>query len=372
MGLGIKESHFRKGLILFVLLSVSVMIGIMFWTTETDTWEQLKKFQLIYIPLLFALSILRWYFDGLFFVTLARHGHKSPLSINRAVVIRLEGTVLAAVLPILVGTFSMHAYLLHKEKLKISESMAITVLRSIIPVFLFLLNIPILIFLKEDAESSRFFTQLIKVLSLPIAVILVFFVITLFYPNQIKRLATAIVRWLGRMKFKHSEERIMALEQRLFHEIDQFSRIFWTYLREKKWVLFQATLCILMAFLVDYLIALAILWGFDYHPSVVRAIAIQFLMRPIIYFALTPGGAGIWEITYLGFFSLFIPHSLTGMAVLIWRLLLTYLPIVIGTFFMIHEFGKDHKLKDFIVENRDEDEDEDEDEANLDNNVSNP
>lgn len=353
MGLGVKESHFRKGLLLFVLLSVGVMIAIMFWTTEPDTWHQLKRFQLIFIPLLLALGVIRWYFDGLFFVTLAKQGHESPLSIHRAAIIRLEGTVLAAVLPILVGTFSMHAYLLHKEKLKISESMAITVIRSIIPVFLFLLNIPILIFLKDDTESSRFFTQLIKVISLPIAVIIVFFVITLFYPHKIKRVATAGVHWLGRMKFKHSEERILAIEQRIFHEIDQFSHVFWTYLREKKWVLFQSALCIFTAFLIDYFIALAILWGFGYHPSLIRAVAIQFLMRPIIYFALTPGGAGIWEVTYLGFFSLFMPQSLIGIAVLIWRLLLTYLPIVVGTFFMFHEFGKDHKFKEFIVENPD-------------------
>jgi len=366
MGLGVKESHFRKGLVVFVLLSVSVMIGILFWTTEADTWHQLRRFQLVYIPLLLVLSVIRWYFDGLFFVTLAKQGHESPLSMHRAAIIRLEGTVLAAVLPILVGTFSMHAYLLHKEKLKISESMAITVLRSIVPVFLFLLNIPILIFLKEDAESSRFFTQLIKAISVPIAVILVFFVITLFYPDQIKKVATAGVHWLGSMKFKHSEERILALEKRVFHEIDQFSHIFWTYLREKKLVLFQATFCIFMAFLVDYFIALAILWGFGFEPGLVRAISIQFLIRPIIYFALTPGGAGIWEIAYLGFFQLFMPQSLSGIAVLIWRMLLTYLPIVVGTFFMIREFGKDHKIKEFIIENPDEDE------VYLDEDVSNP
>lgn len=353
MALGLKQSHLRKGFIIFILLSVAVMVGILMWTTDAQTWQQLNQFRIWFIPILLLLSVLRWYFDGLFFVTLARHGHKSRLSMNRATVIRLEGTVLAAVVPILVGTFTMHAYLLHKEKLKLSESMAITVLRSILPVFLFLFNIPILFLLKEEPESTRFFTQLIKVLSLPIVVILVFFVITLFFPDNIKRGATYLIHWLGRIKMKHSEEKLLALEQRVFHEIDQFSKIFWMYLRERKWVMVSATLCIFMAFFLDYLLAMTIIWGFGYHPPLLRALAIQFLIRPIIYFAITPGGAGVWEFSYLGFFSLFMPHSLIGISVLIWRLLLTYLPILLGSYLTAREFGSDENFRKIVEEQGD-------------------
>lgn len=350
MALGLKESHLRKGFIIFILLSVAVMVGILVWTTDAETWQQLHQFRLWFIPILIVLAILRWYFDGLFFVTLAKHGHKSSLSLNRAAVIRLEGTVLAAVVPILVGTFTMHAYLLHKEKLKLSESMAMTTLRAILPVFLFLLNIPILFLLKDEPDSARFFTQLIKVLSLPIVVILSFFVITLFFPDRIKAGATHLIHWLGRIKLKHSEEKLLDLEQRVFHEIDQFSKIFWMYLRERKWIMVWAVCCILIAFLIDYLLALCILWGFGYHPPFFRAMAMQFLIRPIIYFAITPGGAGVWEFSYLGFFSLFMPHSLIGISVLIWRLLLTYLPIIIGSLFTAREFTTDENFRKIVEE----------------------
>lgn len=349
MGLSIKKSTLAKGFVIFVVLSVAVMVGILIWTTNRNTWLQVTEFKLIFIPILLGLATFRWLFDGMAFVAMDKYNSDSSLGIGRAAVIRLEGSLVAAVVPVLVGTFSMHAYLLHKERMKLSESMAITVLRAVLPVFLFLLNIPILFFMKADPVSGKFFAQFIRVISLPLAVIIVFFIITLFYPHQIKNVASALIRWWGRIKFIHIE-RIIVVEERFFHEIDQFSKIFWIYLKERKLVMLRATGWILIAFLADYFMALSILWGFGYHPSLVRALAVQFLMRPIIFLAPTPGGAGIWEFTYLGFYSLFMPQHLIGVAVLMWRLLLTYFPSIAGVVFLMMEFKGDEKLRQFLLE----------------------
>ncbi len=350
MALGIKESHLRNGFVIFILLSVAVMVGILFWTTKPETWEQMRNFRIGFIPLLIILSILRWYMDGMFFVILAKHGHKSSISLNRATVIRLEGTVLSAVVPILVGTFAMHAYLLHKEKFKISESMAMTILRAILPAFLFLINIPILFLLRNEPGSSKFFTGLIEAVSLPIVISLVFFVIALFYPHRMKRWATMAIHLIGRVKkFKHGEKRLLTIEKRVFKEIDQFSSIFWMYLRERKGVLVHATLWIFMAFFLDYVVAMAIMWGFGYYPPFWHAIAIQLLIRPIIYFAPTPGGVGIWEGLYFGFFLLYMPKSLVGISVLVWRLLLSYIPIMIGGVYTAREFTSDEKFREMMT-----------------------
>lgn len=349
MGLKIKKSTLTKGFTIFVVLTVGVMVGIMLWTTKQETWAQVMRFQWIFVPVLVGLGIVRWFFDGMGFVTMAKHNSHSSINIGRAAVIRLEGSLIAAVVPILVGTFSMHAYLLHKEKLTVSESVAITALRAILPVFLFLLNIPILFYMKTDPVSGKFFAQFIRIISLPIVVIIVFFILTLFYPHRIKRIASAIVRRWGRIKFINVE-RILTVEERLFHEIDQFSKIFWLYLKKRKRILLGASGWILAAFIADYFIALAILWGFGFHPSLVRALAVQFLTRPIIYLAPTPGGAGIWEFTYLGFFSLFMSQHLIGVAVLIWRLFVTYLPCIVGALFLTKEFRRDDNLRKMILE----------------------
>ena len=260
---------------------------------------------------------------------------------------------------------SLHAYLLHREKLNLSESMAITVMRSVLPFFIFLLNIPILIFLRHDPASGKFFAQLIKAISLPIVLIIVFFIYTLFYPDKIKRLASRMMRWWGRIKFIHSD-RIQAWEKRVNHEIDQFSQTFWHYLHERKSMLITATGWILLAFMADYFMALAIIAGFGFQPDILKGICFQFLIRPIIFLAPTPGGTGVWDFTYMGFFSLTLPKYLIGVAVLIWRMVLTYLPSIAGGIFLIRDFRHDARLKAAMVKKgKLEDEELEEDRENT-------
>lgn len=350
MALSVSKSTLTKGLLLFIFLSLAVMVGLIIWTTDGETWAKLANFRWPLIPFVLVLAVVRWYFDGMAFVTMAKHGSVSSVGLNRAAVIRLEGTLVASVVPVLVGTFSMHAYLLHKEKMKLSEAMAITILRAILPVLIFLLNIPVFFMVKSSLGGEQhIFTRFIEVISLPIAAIIVFMVITLFYPQKIKNTASSVVRWWGRIRYFHVEK-VMALEERLFHEIDQFSKIFWIYLRRRKHMMFKAAGWILAAFVADYFIAIGILWGFGYQPDVVQAVAVQFLMRPIIYFAFTPGGAGVWEFTYVGFFSMFMPKSLFGISVLLWRILVSHLPAIVGGFFLLKEFNRDSSLKDMILE----------------------
>jgi uncharacterized protein (TIRG00374 family) len=346
------KSVLTKGFLLFILFSVGIQIGILLWTTDQETWKQLNNFQWYFIIILLVLGTLRWLLDGMFFVAAAKHGSKSSVKVWKATIIRLETSVIASIVPVLVGTLPMHAYLLHKQKMTVSESMAITMLRAILPIFLFLLNIPILLFMKTDLESGKFFNKILEVISLPLVAIVVFMVITLFFPHTIKNLASTFIRLWGRIKIIHIQ-RILAIEERLFHEIDQFSENLWTYIRTKKYMFIMLLGWIFLAYLTDYFIAITILWGFGFKPPLIQAVFFQFLIRPIIFLAPTPGGTGIWDFTYLGFFSLFMPHHLIGISVLMWRMLLSYIPIIIGSFFLTHDFHKDEKLRNFIVKKKD-------------------
>jgi uncharacterized protein (TIRG00374 family) len=349
MGLADKKSILVKGLFIFIGLSILIMVGILIWTTEEETWRNLINFKLIFVPLLLGLAVVRWLIDGMAFVTMAKHGSGTKLHPVRAAVIRLEGNLIADVIPLFIGIFSMHAYMLHKEKLNLSESIAIAASRAMIPIFLFLMNIPILFFMRADPNSGKLFAKLIEVISIPMVVAVLFIVIALFFPARIKALVSKSVRWWGRVKFVHIE-RILSLENRLFHEIDQFSRILRIYIKEKTHMFLRATGWILLTFLADSMFAMLIMWGFGYHPPLLRVIAYQFLIWPIWYLSPLPGQAGVFEFSYLGFFSLFMPSSVIGLAVVMERLMFTYLPMIAGFYFLLREFRRDKRFKDLVFE----------------------
>ena len=105
MGLKVKKSTLAKGLIIFIVLTVGVMVGILLWTTENETWSQMMAFEWIFVPVLLGLGIVRWFFDGMAFVTLSRHNFHSSVRLLRSTVIRLEGNFVAAIVPVLVVRF---------------------------------------------------------------------------------------------------------------------------------------------------------------------------------------------------------------------------------------------------------------------------
>ena len=185
--------------------------------------------------------------------------------------------------------------------------------------------------------------------TIPILLIVAFILITLFYPNSIKNIASSVVRKWSKLKFLHVE-RILTIEEKLFREIDHFSKIFLLFLKRRKLTLILATFWILFSFIIEFFIAIAILKGFGFDPPIIKCIAIQLLIRPIIYFAPSPGGAGFWEFTYLGFFSMYMPHHLIGISVLIWRMLITYFPVIVGGIFLTKEFRYDKKLREVMIE----------------------
>jgi uncharacterized protein (TIRG00374 family) len=342
-----KASFLKKGLIVFTAVMATAMAGILIWTTKRETWTRFSELRPIFIPLLLGLSILRWFLDGMTLRCVTGKGSHAAFGIGRAAVIRLEGNAVANVFPVFFGIFSTHTYLMHKEKIPWSESAAAAVLRSAMPVLLFLGNIPLLALRRSEPGHGAFFGRFIEAISLPVAAVVVCTVAALFYPNRIKKLVWTLVRLVARIRLFHAD-RLLVMEERLFHGIDRFSQVVWRYFREKKSRMLIMGLWLGAAFCVDGFIALSILWALGASPPVLQALAVQFLIWPIAYMMPVPGGAGVLDFSYLGFFSLYIPQALSGAAVLLWRMLSTYLPVGAGFYFLVREFRRDSRLREWL------------------------
>jgi uncharacterized protein (TIRG00374 family) len=351
MSPGIQKSVLIKGLIVFAVISVAVMIGIMLWTTEPKTWSHFRDFQLIYVPVILGLGALRWILDGMIFTSLTSGRGKVRIGVGRATAIRLEGNLISIILPVFIGMLTMHAYLLHREKMEWGESMAVSTIRAILPVLLFLLVIPIQAMLRLGLNSGSSFEKLIGAISVPVLVAAVVVVLALFFPDRIKKASSGLLH--GWEKIKAARDgKIAAVEVKLHREIDEFSRIFRMTVKEQPGRLFAASGWVLLTFLADALIAITVLWGFGYHPAILKAVAVQFLIWPLIYLAPTPGSMGIMELSYMGFYSMFMPKPAIGLAILIVRLVTTYLPMIVGVWFLAREFRGDKGLKEMVLEQR--------------------
>ena len=59
----------------------------------------------------------------------------------------------------------------------------------------------------------------------------------------------------------------------------------------------------------------------------------------ITSFVPLPGASGGAEISFITFFRLFFPENMVSMSTLFWRLITFYLPIIVGTGFLLKSPG---------------------------------
>lgn len=346
-----KASPFFKSVLVSVLLAAAAMAGLLLWSAGSETPAETVHFRLIFVPVLLFLGTFRWFLDGMAFVAMANGIAARPLRPARAAVIRLITSMVASVIPVLVGSLSVHAYLLHKEKISFSESAAMSVLRSILPVFLFLLNIPLLLMVRSDLVNRELYRSALDVVTISLVAVVIFIVIALFYPHIMEKAMLALSRLWRRLRLPGSA-RLQTLEENLALEMERLSGIFWKYFRERKMTLVKAGGWILAAWMFDFLAAIVIVAAFGGRVDIVLAMILQFLIRPVIYIAITPAGAGIWEFTYGALFLLFLPKSLVGVAVLVWRVVLSYLPIAAGGVLLALEISRDDRLRSLLRKER--------------------
>ena len=80
----------------------------------------------------------------------------------------------------------------------------------------------------------------------------------------------------------------------------------------------------------EFLIASFILIAIGSKPFFIESFIVQLIIAIIMMVPLTPGSSGVAEISATSLYGLFVPSSIVGVFVLLWRLILYYFNIFVG------------------------------------------
>ena len=336
-------------IVAFVVISIITLAVILRLTVCEQTWQQLAQFNTNYLILLAIAIILRWIFDGLSLLSLINGNANLKINLWQAIKMRLKCIFVGIAVPVLLGSTAFQVYLLNREKVSLGESTAITSIRAILPILLFVIFVPIFMLSGFQNGFEVFFAKFLKIVSLPIILSLFFFTLAVILPAWIKRMFCLLIKAIQKIKlFK-----IKSIDKAVswFNtEIDRLHTSLSAYHKHGKWSLVQSLFWILMMFLMEFSVAILILSGFGIKLPLLKAVVIQFLLKSFLYFAPTPGGSGINEFSYMGFFTLYAPKYLVGIAVLMWRGLAYYVSVIFGGIFIIKENGIQRIIKTNLLQ----------------------
>jgi uncharacterized protein (TIRG00374 family) len=162
-------------------------------------------------------------------------------------------------------------------------------------------------------------------------------------PDVVKKLVNRIACSFTRT---WESTRVEVLIIRADKEIDNFNDAVIKFVKSAKGGLLWGMLFTLLYWVSEILTASLILVGLGQPPLVLESFVIQLILAILMMLPLTPGSSGIAEAGAYSMYALFIPLSIVGIFVVIWRVVLYYFNIALGILSSIIIVRREAKYKE--------------------------
>ncbi|RMH71571.1 MAG: UPF0104 family protein [Gemmatimonadetes bacterium] len=323
----------KKGIFLFSLIALIASIGVFWWKTP-HLADIIRHLQLPFLGLALLSTAIEWFFSSLkLYLFVVLHNEKISLwTCFRTITINY---FVSATTPSSIGGGVAQTYVLHKEGVHASHAFAILIISFSSTVFF--LTVATAGSLALQPAILNISPKFLPVLYFSIAgVILVLTAITavLFHPQPFQhglRLIFQVLSHLSRRDWLADR----APGQRLLHQFNRFQQEFVRLLREETGLVLFSLVLVALALTARFATAYFLIRGFGVEVHFGDVWILQTLLFFSTYLIPTPGSSGAAEIASVALMGLIVPAEVLGLFTVIWRVVTTYLAVILGGFFFL-------------------------------------
>jgi len=111
--------------------------------------------------------------------------------------------------------------------------------------------------------------------------------------------------------------------------------------RRKPWMIVMSFVITVCLYFNKYVLAYFIVLAFGLEVDFWTVIALQSVAHLLLYFAPSPGGSGIAEVSHSALMSILIPKDYLAPFALIQRSIMVLIPALLGAVVIIRTMGKE-------------------------------
>jgi len=327
-------------MLIALIISIAITLIILYFTIDAQTIAYFKSGKIRYDYFLAAIcvNIVYFFIWGLRLQILSNATDKTiHIGFIESTKIVFANLFLADITPSMAGGEPVRIYLLKKDGLSYGSATAAVLGERLLDAIFLLLCVPFGFYV-----FSRHLNNAMIQIGLSFAVfifILVFvvFIISLRYPEKIKHLLFRIATKLQRFSRKKTSK--YKLMNRISDEIDSFHQSMMFFIKEGKKTFFLAGIVTALFWITGWIIPILLLLGLGLPPSIIASCAAQILLIVIVMMPTTPGSSGVSEGVLAALYGVFVPASLLGVFILLFRLITYYMGLIIGAIFQYRIFN---------------------------------
>lgn len=334
-----KPKTMKLSIILSLILSISIIVLILYFTIDAKTFEYLSTHNIKY-EFFFAamgINVIYWTLWGARLKILSNAIDKNVnISLWESTKIVIANLFLANITPSMAGGEPVRIYLLNKDGLSIGGATASVLGERLLDAIFLLLCVPFALFVFGkyiDTGPLR--------IGLTIAIVIfilavVAFVYTLKNPKKTKSFLIFLSNKLSRFSRKKDSENTII--DRINSEVDNFHDSMVFFLSDGRKAFIKAGILTAVFWITGWMIPPLILMGLGLEPFIIESCAIQVLLIIIVMMPTTPGSAGVTEGSTAALYSVLIGSSLIGVFVLLFRFITYHMGLIAGAIFQYRIF----------------------------------
>ena len=330
----------------FIALIFLLLLGYIFFIDDPQNlYNAINTAK--FLPMLAGviMMLLYWVFETLAQYIIIKKGDGKKLRFSSILRVTMIGQLFNCITPSASGGQPMQTYQLTKYGLSAGEGACVLLVRFLVyqSVMVLYSLIVLIVKLPYFNRNINAFSSLAIIGFLVNSGALAALIAACFFPHFCAKAANAIIKFLGKIKIlKNPDDKINKINA----EIDKFHANFQYYRMNFKVMLWPAVFSALQLtcfFLVPVFICKSLSVNISFGDAF-GAAALTFM---ICSFVPLPGGSGGAEGGFLLLFgSAFAASGKSiAVAILLWRLLTFYMPIVVGSCFI---FKDKHEVKNYM------------------------
>ncbi len=329
----------KRGILLFVGITILSLTGIFLYTNTGKTLEIWKSIDWIYILLGFV-----FIFNDLFIGGFRNHifAREFIPGISQMVCIKanLANIFMGAVTPSQSGGGPAQWYILYRNGLTFTDILGISFYNWISTIVFFPLTGLMALYILKDNAPDGLVMHLTKFGFSIFTTLFVVIFLALFAPNLISFVIKSIAKLIGLVRQKWGEKLSTAGDKGMA-TLSDYRGKYLGLIQRKPWLMLYSFVLTIVLYFNKYLLAYVFVMAFGIDADFWTVISIQAVVYLLLYFAPSPGGSGLAELSISALMVGIIGQDYIASFTLLYRSFLVFIPALLGSYVVLRQISKE-------------------------------
>lgn len=329
----------KKGAVIFIAISILTFVGIFIYTNTGDTLAIWSDINIRYILLAFVFVAVDLYLGGLrnhIFIREFLPGISQRVSIRA----NLANIFMGAVTPSQSGGGPAQWYVLYRNGISIPDSLGTSFYNWISTLIFFPLTGAMAILILQDKVPEGFILHLTRFGFSIFTTLFIVIILGLLAPKVLEWVIGIIARLCG-MIYPRLRQFILDKGITGLRKLTDYRHRYLALIRRKPQLMLQSFLLTVLLYFNKYSLAYIIVLAFGLDVDFWTVIAIQAVVYLLLYFAPSPGGSGIAELSISALMTGVVGSPYVASFTLLYRSFLVFVPAIIGAYVVLRQLSKE-------------------------------